>query len=70
MPLPTPADIRDKTKKHSQVREMLAQLSESVIEKTKSITNAIDFDTYKTEGSYAIAHDLIATSTNKPIGAV
>ncbi|WP_180138469.1 SGNH/GDSL hydrolase family protein, partial [Acinetobacter sp. YH12043] len=38
--------------------------------KTKSITNAIDFDTYKTEGSYAIAHDLIATSTNKPIGAV
>lgn len=30
MPLPTPADLRDKTKKHSQVREMIAQIAENV----------------------------------------
>ena len=30
MPLPTPADLRDRTKKHSQVREMLAQMAENV----------------------------------------
>lgn len=31
MPLPTPADFRDRTKKHSQVRELLAQLAENVL---------------------------------------
>lgn len=30
MPLPMPADIRDKTKKHSEVREMIAQIVENV----------------------------------------
>ncbi|MGE8624025.1 pyocin knob domain-containing protein [Acinetobacter schindleri] len=30
MPIPSPADFRDKTKKHSQVREMLAQVVENV----------------------------------------
>ncbi|WP_180189999.1 M14 family zinc carboxypeptidase [Acinetobacter sp. YH01009] len=31
MPLPTPEEFRDRTKKHSQVRELLAQLSENVL---------------------------------------
>ncbi|MEN8398687.1 hypothetical protein [Acinetobacter towneri] len=31
MPLPTPAEFRDRTKKHSQVRELLAQLAENVL---------------------------------------
>ena len=30
MPIPSPADFRNKTKKHSEVREMLAQFSEGV----------------------------------------
>lgn len=30
MPIPSPADFRNKTKKHSEVREMLAQMVESV----------------------------------------
>lgn len=31
MPLPTPTEFRDRTKKHSQVRELLAQLAENVL---------------------------------------
>lgn len=31
MPLPTAAEFRDRTKKHSQVRELLAQLAENVL---------------------------------------
>lgn len=33
MPIPSPADFRNKTKKHSEVREMLAQMAENVAEK-------------------------------------
>ena len=33
MPIPSPADFRNKTKKHSEVREMLAQMAGSVAEK-------------------------------------
>lgn len=34
MPIPTPADFRNKTKKHSEVREMLAEMAGSVAEKS------------------------------------
>ena len=33
MPIPSPAEFRDRTKKHSQVREMMAQMAENVAEK-------------------------------------
>ncbi|WP_111884544.1 hypothetical protein [Acinetobacter sp. CFCC 11171] len=36
MPIPSPTEFRDKTKKHSQVREMLAQMAESVESKEDS----------------------------------
>ena len=36
MPIPSPADFRDRTKKHSQVREMLAQMAENVESKDDS----------------------------------
>ncbi|NWK48411.1 CotH kinase family protein [Acinetobacter sp. SwsAc7] len=41
MPLPTPADFRDRTKKHSQVREMLAQMAENV-ESKEGVQEKID----------------------------
>lgn len=31
MPIPSPADFRDRTKKHSQVREMMARMAESAV---------------------------------------
>ncbi len=40
MPLPTPAEFRDRTKKHSQVRELLAQLAENVESKESATTKA------------------------------
>lgn len=36
MPIPSPADFRDKTKKHSEVREMLAEMAENVLDKSKA----------------------------------
>ncbi|WP_180025335.1 hypothetical protein [Acinetobacter sp. YH16049] len=48
MPIPSPADFRNKTKKHSEVREMLAQMAESVESKTEvehkfnSVKNYVD----------------------------
>ena len=41
MPIPTPADFRDRTKKHSQVREMLAQMAENV-ESKESVTEKVN----------------------------
>ena len=34
MPIPSPAEFRDRTKKHSQVRELMGQLAENVADKT------------------------------------
>ncbi|WP_297423940.1 hypothetical protein [uncultured Acinetobacter sp.] len=48
MPIPSPADFRNKSKKHSEVREMLAQMAESVESKTEvenkfnSVKNYVD----------------------------
>lgn len=39
MPIPSPADFRDKTKKHSEVREMLAEMAGSVASKEYSDEN-------------------------------
>lgn len=39
MPIPSPADFRDKTKKHSEVREMLAEMAGSVASKNYSDEN-------------------------------
>ncbi len=49
MPIPSPADFRNKTKKHSEVREMLAQMAENVA--TKEIINQAlaDFDSISSE---------------------
>lgn len=40
MPIPSAADFRNKTKKHSEVREMLAQMAENVESKEDSTTKA------------------------------
>lgn len=40
MPIPSPADFRNKTKKHFEVREMMAQLAENVESKDGSTTKA------------------------------
>lgn len=36
MPIPSPTDFRDKTKKHSEVREMLAEMAESAASKVSA----------------------------------
>lgn len=41
MPIPSPAEFRDKTKKHSEVREMMAQMAESA-ESKDAVQNKID----------------------------
>lgn len=40
MPIPSPADLRNKTKKHSEVREMLAQMAESAESKDSATAKA------------------------------
>ena len=40
MPIPSPADFRNKSKKHSEVREMLAQMAENVESKEDATTKA------------------------------
>lgn len=40
MPIPSPADFRNKTKKHSEVREMMAQMAESAESKDGSSIKA------------------------------
>lgn len=40
MPIPSPADFRDKTKKHSEVREMLAEMAENAASKSDATTKA------------------------------
>lgn len=40
MPIPSPADFRNKSKKHSEVREMLAQMAESAESKDDASTKA------------------------------
>lgn len=40
MPIPSPADFRNKTKKHSEVREMMAQMAENVESKEDSSIKA------------------------------
>lgn len=64
MPIPSPADFRNKTKKNSEVREMLAQVAETLM--IKSIPNVIDFNDYKTSGQYTISANIIASSSNAP----
>lgn len=54
MAIPSPADFRDKTKKHSEVREMLAQMAEDVESKTDATTKA---NTAKSEAISAAATD-------------
>lgn len=46
MPIPSPADFRNKTKKHSEVREMLAQMAEDVESKEDSTEKANAVKTY------------------------
>lgn len=41
MPIPSPADFRDKTKKHSEVREMIAQLADGVKSKEEIDANPL-----------------------------
>lgn len=42
MPIPSPADFRNKTKKHSEVREMLAQMAENVESKDSAAHKIAD----------------------------
>lgn len=54
MPIPTPADFRDRTKKHSQMREMLAQMAENVIDKDQLILLASRVDLTDSNLSFSI----------------
>lgn len=80
MPIPSPADFRDRTKKHSQVREMMAQMAESAAEINFVNENAIfnpslvnsdgvDFNTLVEFGYHKIATGPAwDASLNKPTG--
>lgn len=52
MPLPIAADFRDRTKKHSQVRELLAQMAENVAasDEVDQITTFIDHTAFNIDG--------------------
>lgn len=54
MPIPSPADFRNKTKKHSEVREMLAQMAENVEEKPKELTANSNLNNYLDQGTYVL----------------
>lgn len=61
MPIPSPADFRNKTKKHSEVREMLAQMAESVEAKDDATTKA---NNAKDQAISAAAQDATAKTKN------
>lgn len=68
MPIPSPADFRNKTKKHSEVREMLAQMAENVESKEDATTKA---NAAKTEAISAADNNAdikINTALNKSSG--
>ena len=52
MPIPSPVDFRDRTKKHSQVRELLAQMAENVAasDEVDQITTFIDHTAFNIDG--------------------
>lgn len=62
MPIPSPTDFRNKTKNHSEVREMMAQMAESAagidlvngnpLFKAKSLTDTDDLNNILIEGYY------------------
>lgn len=54
MPIPSSADFRDKTKKHSEVREMLAQMAENVQEQPNELTANSDLNNYLNQGTYVL----------------
>lgn len=62
MPIPSPADFRNKSKKHSEVREMLAQMAENVEEKPKELAANTDLNNYLSEGTYVIRQANAAAS--------
>lgn len=77
MPLPTVAELRDKTKKHSQVREQLVQIVENVLGldvananamfKPKTYASAVDFNTLTTYGTHTFLNGTVWNdSTNRP----
>ena len=65
MPIPSPADFRNKTKKHSEVREMLAEMAGSVASKLVSLTASDSMD-IRYEGKFNIPSDAIATVLGAP----
>lgn len=54
MPIPSPADFRNKTKKHSEVREMLAEMAGSVPEKSELIALSTETGTTDSKLLYSI----------------
>ena len=48
MPIPSPVDFRNKTKKHSEVREMMAQMAESAADKSEVHVGRADIPTAST----------------------
>ena len=77
MPLPTVAELRDKTKKHSQVREQLVQIVENVLGldvananamfKQKTYAVAADFNDLTNYGFHTFLNGTVwNNSTNKP----
>ncbi len=67
MPIPSPADFRNKTKKHSEVREMLAEMAGSVASKLVSLTASDSLD-IRYEGHFRVTGD-IATALGAPENA-
>lgn len=77
MPLPTVAELRDKTKKHSQVREQLVQIVENVLGldvananamfKPKTHDSAVDFNNLTAYGVHTFLNGTVWNgSTNRP----
>lgn len=81
MPIPSPVDFRNKTKKHSEVREMLAQMAENVESKDSAAHKIADgmsavFDdfvdtlglniTYKSMVASYVIGSLLGNSINSP----
>lgn len=68
MPLPTPAEMRDRTKTNAQMREMMAQIAESALAKPINIVSATDLNTMSDNSAYYVVPETatLASIENKP----
>lgn len=67
MPIPSPADFRNKSKKHSEVREMMAQLAENSANR-RGLTTVDAVDALIEDGLYTASTTNIAQAVGFPFG--